>query len=89
MQPVILRLPMVYGRGAKGNFRRLVEAVARGRWLPLASIDRMSLAHDEWSQFGAHCAIAAKSASCFQTTLPAAATCSDLVTLTLNSVRLR
>ena len=39
MQPVILRLPMVYGRGAKGNFRRLVEAVARGRWLPLASID--------------------------------------------------
>lgn len=39
MQPVILRLPMVYGRGAKGNFRRLVDAVARGAWLPLASID--------------------------------------------------
>lgn len=39
MEPVILRLPLVYGRGAKGNFRLLVDAVARGAWLPLASID--------------------------------------------------
>lgn len=39
MEVVILRLPMVYGAGARGNFPRLVDAVARGRWLPLASID--------------------------------------------------
>lgn len=39
MEPVILRLPMVYGPGAKGNFRRLADAVAAGRWLPLAGID--------------------------------------------------
>ena len=39
MEPVILRLPLVYGRGAKGNFRVLVDAVASGRLLPLASID--------------------------------------------------
>lgn len=39
MELVILRLPMVYGRGAKGNFRRLVASVNRGAWLPLASID--------------------------------------------------
>ena len=39
MQAVILRLPLVYGRGATGNFGRLVDAVATGRWLPLASID--------------------------------------------------
>lgn len=44
MQPVILRLPLVYGAGAKGNFSRLVDAVAEGRWLPLASIhNRRSL----------------------------------------------
>jgi nucleoside-diphosphate-sugar epimerase len=37
--PVILRLPLVYGRFAKGNFARLVKAVITRRTLPLASID--------------------------------------------------
>ena len=37
--PVVLRLPLVYGRYAKGNFPRLVRAVAKRRTLPLASID--------------------------------------------------
>jgi nucleoside-diphosphate-sugar epimerase len=35
----ILRLPMVYGANARGNFRALVDAVAERRWLPLAAID--------------------------------------------------
>jgi UDP-glucose 4-epimerase len=39
MVPVILRLPLVYGRCAKGNFPRLVKAVVTRRTLPLASID--------------------------------------------------
>jgi nucleoside-diphosphate-sugar epimerase len=34
-----LRLPLVYGRGARGNFRRLVDAVAARRFLPLGAID--------------------------------------------------
>jgi UDP-N-acetyl-alpha-D-quinovosamine dehydrogenase len=34
-----LRLPLVYGRGARGNFRRLVDAVAARRLLPLGAID--------------------------------------------------
>jgi nucleoside-diphosphate-sugar epimerase len=29
----------VYGRGARGNFRRLVDAVAARRFLPLGAID--------------------------------------------------
>ncbi|MGE5088097.1 MAG: NAD-dependent epimerase/dehydratase family protein [Candidatus Levyibacteriota bacterium] len=37
--PVILRLPLVYGARARGNFRRLVDAVSAGRWLPLGAID--------------------------------------------------
>lgn len=36
--PVVLRLPMVYGPRAKGNFRVLLEAVAAGRTLPLGAI---------------------------------------------------
>ncbi len=36
--PLILRLPLVYGPRAKGNFRLLLEAVASGRWLPLGAI---------------------------------------------------
>jgi UDP-glucose 4-epimerase len=41
---LILRLPLVYGRGARGNFPRLVDAVVHGRGLPLASIrNRRSL----------------------------------------------
>ncbi len=44
MVPVVLRLPLVYGRHAKGNFARLVRAVVGGRTLPLASIrNRRSL----------------------------------------------
>ena len=35
----ILRLPMVYGAGARGNFRTLCDAVAARRWLPLGAID--------------------------------------------------
>ncbi|HMK14608.1 MAG TPA: SDR family oxidoreductase [Burkholderiales bacterium] len=35
---VILRAPMVYGPGVKGNFLRLLQAVQRGMPLPLASI---------------------------------------------------
>ncbi|MGE5170114.1 MAG: NAD-dependent epimerase/dehydratase family protein [Rudaea sp.] len=34
-----LRLPLVYGPGARGNFRRLVGAVAARRFLPLGAID--------------------------------------------------
>jgi nucleoside-diphosphate-sugar epimerase len=34
-----LRIPLVYGPGARGNFRRLVDAVARRRILPLRAID--------------------------------------------------
>lgn len=37
-QWVIVRPPMVYGPHAPGNFGRLVRAVHRGAWLPLASI---------------------------------------------------
>jgi len=35
---VILRSPMVYGPGVKGNFLRLLQAVERGIPLPLASV---------------------------------------------------
>ena len=34
----ILRPPLVYGANAPGNFGKLVQAVARGRWLPLAGV---------------------------------------------------
>jgi nucleoside-diphosphate-sugar epimerase len=41
---VILRPPLVYGPGAKGNFARLVRLVRRGVPLPLASVrNRRSL----------------------------------------------
>ena len=39
MEVVILRAPLVYGPGVKGNFLRLLRVVARGLPLPLASID--------------------------------------------------
>jgi len=35
----VLRLPLLYGPGAKGNFAQLTEAVARGMPLPLGRID--------------------------------------------------
>jgi nucleoside-diphosphate-sugar epimerase len=34
-----LRLPLVYGPGARGNFRRLVDAIAARRFLPLGAIE--------------------------------------------------
>ena len=39
MQVVIIRPTLVYGKGAKGNFKSLMELVVRGLPLPLASID--------------------------------------------------
>lgn len=39
MQAIVLRLPLVYGPGARGNFRRLVEAVRARRWLPFGALD--------------------------------------------------
>jgi nucleoside-diphosphate-sugar epimerase len=39
MEIVILRPPLVYGPGVKGNFLRLLQAVARGTPLPLDSIN--------------------------------------------------
>lgn len=46
MEIVILRPPLVYGPGVKGNFLRLLQTVARGTPLPLASINnRRSLVY--------------------------------------------
>ena len=46
MEIVILRPPLVYGPGVKGNFLQLLKAVAKGVPLPLASIDnRRSLVY--------------------------------------------
>jgi nucleoside-diphosphate-sugar epimerase len=46
MEIVILRPPLVYGPGVKGNFLQLLKAVARGLPLPLALIDnRRSLVY--------------------------------------------
>lgn len=46
MEIVILRPPLVYGPGVKGNFLRLLRAVASGTPLPLASINnRRSLVY--------------------------------------------
>ncbi|MEO8847766.1 MAG: NAD-dependent epimerase/dehydratase family protein [Casimicrobiaceae bacterium] len=39
MTTVVLRLPLVYGPGVRGNFRTLWDAVARRQWLPFAAID--------------------------------------------------
>jgi nucleoside-diphosphate-sugar epimerase len=42
--PVILRLPLVYGPGVGGNFAVLLDAIGRGRSLPIASVgNRRSL----------------------------------------------
>jgi nucleoside-diphosphate-sugar epimerase len=44
MEIVVLRAPLVYGAGVKGNFLRLADLVARGVPLPLASVrNRRSL----------------------------------------------
>jgi UDP-glucose 4-epimerase len=39
MVPLVLRLPLVYGPGVKGNFLSLMDAVARRALLPLGAID--------------------------------------------------
>ena len=39
METIVLRLPLVHGPGARGNFRRLVDAVRARRILPLGAID--------------------------------------------------
>ncbi len=38
LEVVVLRAPLVYGPGVKGNFLRLMNAIARGVPLPLASV---------------------------------------------------
>ncbi len=44
LETVVLRPPLIYGAGVKGNFLRLMRAVERGLPLPLASIqNRRSL----------------------------------------------
>ena len=44
IEGVVLRLPLTYGAGVKGNFLTLIEAIAEGRRLPLAGIgNRRSL----------------------------------------------
>jgi nucleoside-diphosphate-sugar epimerase len=44
LEIVVLRAPLVYGPGVKGNFLRLMNAVARGVPMPLASVrNRRSL----------------------------------------------
>jgi len=46
LEVAVLRPPLVYGPGVKGNFLRLLRLVARGVPLPLSSIDnRRSLIH--------------------------------------------
>lgn len=46
LEIVILRAPLVYGPGVKGNFLRLMQWVARGIPLPLASVNnRRSLVY--------------------------------------------
>ena len=39
MRVLILRLPLVYGAGARGNFARLVDAVRARRVLPFGAVD--------------------------------------------------
>jgi nucleoside-diphosphate-sugar epimerase len=39
IEGVVLRFPLTYGAGVKGNFLALTEAIAAGKKLPLAGID--------------------------------------------------
>lgn len=46
MEAVVLRLPVVYGPRAKGNFARMLAAIARGRFPPLPEThNRRSMVH--------------------------------------------
>jgi nucleoside-diphosphate-sugar epimerase len=38
MQVVVLRLPLIYGAGVKGNLRRMIEAVDRGHFPPIPEV---------------------------------------------------
>ncbi len=38
IEGVVLRLPLTYGPGVKGNFLKLLEAIANGRRLPFAGV---------------------------------------------------
>lgn len=63
MEAVVLRLPLVYGPGVKGNLRALIDAVRKRRWLPIGAIDnRRSLLGVENLLDALDAAIAAKSA---------------------------
>lgn len=43
---VVVRAPLVYGRGARGNFRALLQLADSPLWLPLAGVrNRRSLVH--------------------------------------------
>ena len=45
---IILRLPLVYGPGVKGNLQRMLGAIARGRFPPLPEFgNRRSMVHVE------------------------------------------
>lgn len=66
MQLVIIRPPLVYGPGVKGNFARLQHAVAKGRWLPLGALKqnkRSYLALDNLTDFIELCLVHPKAAT--------------------------
>jgi nucleoside-diphosphate-sugar epimerase len=62
--PVVLRLSMVYGATGKGNLPRMIEAVARGRFPPLAELgNRRSMVHvDDVARAALLCAQQARAA---------------------------
>ncbi len=46
LQPVVLRLPLVYGPGNKGNLPRMMQAIDKGRFPPLPKVaNRRSMVH--------------------------------------------
>jgi len=60
LEVVIIRPPLVYGPGVKGNFAALMRWVARGRVLPLGAIThnaRSLLALDNLVDLVMHCAV--------------------------------
>ena len=45
-EPVVLRLPLVYGPGVRGNLARMIDAIDRGRFPPVPDVNnRRSLVH--------------------------------------------
>jgi len=59
MDVVIVRPPLVYGAGSKGNLSRLVDLVKRGVPMPFASIrnKRAFISLDNLSDFLVHCMV--------------------------------